>query len=204
MNILVVTADRKRQSLTAALIDRYVAGARFGGVSSVEYADLTSEGFDPRMTEADLAFYRGDGPLPQDVRREQERVERADLLVLGFPVYWWSLPAILKGWIDRIFTKNWAFGSDKRFSGPLAGKKVRLIASGGAGSRSYEKHGYRTAIGAQIEHGVFNFSGVRDVETHLFLDVENGDKAARLRNLAAAYDLGRSLGQTGAADDKTT
>lgn len=193
MNILIVTADCRDHSLARSLAERYVAGAKASGDVIVEWADLAREGFDPRMTVADLAVYHGDGPLPADVRREQQRIERADVVVLAFPVYWWSLPAVMKGWIDRVFTKGWAFGGTDRFSGPLAGKAVRLIATGGAAPKAYEKHGYRAAITAQLEHGVFHFSGIRDVGTHLFLDVEDGDTAARLRNLSTAHDLGRAL-----------
>lgn len=193
MNILIVTADPRSRSFSAALAERYSAGAKAAGTVTIEHADLFREGFDPRITEADLAYYRGEGALPDTIRSEQQRIERADTLVLAFPVYWWSMPALLKGWIDRVFTTGWAFGGSDRFSGPLSAKKVRLIATASGGPRLYERHGYRAAIAAQIEHGIFNFSGIKDVETHLFFDVESRDEAARLRNLAAAEDLGRNL-----------
>lgn len=196
MNMLIVTADPRGRSFAAALADRYAAGAGAAAAVTVEQADLAREGFDPRMTEADLAHYRGEGALPAEIRREQQRVERAAVVVLAFPVYWWSLPALLKGWIDRVFTTGWAFGGSDRFAGPLSQKKVRLIATASGGPRLYDRHGYRTAMAAQIEHGIFHFSGVRDVATHFFFDVETRDEAARLRNLAAAEDLGRALAAT--------
>lgn len=196
MNILLVTADPTGRSFAASLAENYVAGVQAAVSASVEHADLAQEGFDPRMTSADLAFFRGEGTLPEDVALEQARIERADLILIAFPVYWWSMPAVLKGWVDRVFTRGWAFGDDKHFSGRLVGKSVRLVATGGAGQRTYEKHGYRAAIAAQIEHGVFKFSGVGDVETHLFLDVESGDRAARLCNLSTAQELGRTLAVT--------
>lgn len=195
MNILLVTADPEGQSFAKSLADRYVAGIRETTTVKLELADLAAEGFDPRMTRDDLAFYRELGPLPQDVRREQQRVEQADLLLLAAPIYWWSLPAAMKGWIDRVFTKGWSFGGDDRFAGPLSAKHVRLIATGAGSYRLYQKHGYESAMAAQIAHGVFNFSGVTNVETHLFLDVESGDRAARLRNLATAHDLGRTYAE---------
>ena len=195
MNILLVTADPEGPSFAKSLADRYVAGIRETKAATVELADLAAEGFDPRMTRKDLAFYRERGPLPQDVRREQQRIERADLLLLAFPIYWWSLPAVTKGWIDRVFTKGWAFGSDDRFAGPLSAKHVRLIATGAGSHRLYQKHGYESAMAAQIAHGIFNFSGVANVETHLFLDAESSDRAARLRNLATAHELGRAYAE---------
>lgn len=196
MNILLVTADPTGRSFAASLAENFVAGVQAVAPASVDRADLAREGFDPRTTSADLAFFRGEGALPDNVALEQARIEHADLILIAFPVYWWSMPAVLKGWVDRVFTRGWAFGDGKDFVGRLAGKSVRLIATGGAGPRAYEKHGYRSAVAAQIEHGVFNFSGVDDVETHLFLDVESGDRAARFRNLSTAHELGRTLAVT--------
>lgn len=198
MNILVIAASAPAGSYSAALAERYVAGANAGGQARVVWADLDAESFDPRMTAADLAFYRGQGALPGDVRREQLRVEAADLIVLAFPIYWWSMPALVKGWIDRVFTKGWAFGGGQ--PARLAGKRLRLLATGGAGAQAYDGHGYRAAISTQIEHGVFHYSGVSDVRTHLFLDAESGDEDARLRSLSDAHAFGLSLAASGAAD----
>lgn len=196
MNILLVTADPEGPSMARSLADRYIAGVHETKVAAVELADLAAEGFDPRMTREDLAFYRELGPPPRGIRREQQRIERADLLLLAFPIYWWSLPAVTKGWIDRVFTKGWAFGSDDRFAGPLSAKHVRLIATGAGNHRLYQKHGYKSAMATQIGHGIFNFSGVTNVATHLFLDVESDDRAAHLRNLATAHDLGHAYGES--------
>lgn len=194
MHVLFVTADPGSRSFVASLAERYLAGVQSHVTAIIERVDLFREAFDPRMTEGDLALYRSEGPIPEDVRREQLRIERAGVLILAFPIYWWSMPAVMKGWIDRVFTNGWAFGTQDRFSGPLATKSVRLIATGGSKPGAYEQHGYRTAIAAQIEYGIFHFSGVRDLRTHLFLDVENGDRAARLRNIATAFELGQALG----------
>lgn len=196
MNILVITGDPRDTSLIASLVERLLAGVRSVGSVRVEHANLLQEAFDPRMSQADLDFYHSKGPLPEDVRREQQRVEEADVLLIAFPVYWWSLPAVMKGWIDRVFTNGWAFGNPGQSSGALNLKKVRLLATGGAGAGAYQKHGYYDAIAAQIEHGIFNFCGVRDIQSHFFFDVESGDKAARLENLTAAYELGKTLTST--------
>ncbi len=82
---------------------------RAGTGHSFEIADLTAEAFDPRFSAADFAAYHKDTAPPTDVIAEQERIDRATDLVLVYPVYWWSLPAILKGWIDRVFSNGWAY-----------------------------------------------------------------------------------------------
>ena len=60
------------------------------------------------------------GVASADVLAEQARIDRADTLVLVYPIYWWSMPALLKGWIDRVFSNGWAFdysiGGDLRKS----------------------------------------------------------------------------------------
>ncbi|MCZ8389221.1 NAD(P)H-dependent oxidoreductase [Achromobacter xylosoxidans] len=192
MKILIVTAEPRVPSFAQALAQRYLDGLATRQPITTQWLDLLGSGFEPRLQAADLALYHGTGPVPDDVRVEQQRIEAADLVILAFPVYWWSLPAVLKGWIDRVFTKGWAFESPAAAK-PLAGKAVRLIATGGAGPRAYDKHGYRAAITTQIEHGVFHFSGIDDVATHLFLDAERADPAQHERDLAAAFALGASL-----------
>lgn len=61
-----------------------------------EIADLATEDFDPRFTAGDLAVLRRKATRPADVAAEQVRSDRANALALVFPVYWWSMPALLK------------------------------------------------------------------------------------------------------------
>ena len=164
MRALIVVAHPDPGSLThavATIIANAVKGAGPGHAASI--ADLAAEGFDPRHTADDLAFFRGEAGAPADVLAEQARIDRADALVLVFPVHWWSMPAQLKGWIDRVFTGGWAFnerpdGSIEKMLGRLA---VHLVAIGGADEGVYDRHGYAEAMRTQIDHGVFGYCGAR-------------------------------------------
>lgn len=92
MHALIVVSHPEPGSLThrvAAEIAKSIADA--GAAHTFEVADLAAEGFDPRYNPADLALFRNQGS-PADVLAEQTRIERADALVLVFPVYWWSFP----------------------------------------------------------------------------------------------------------------
>lgn len=109
MKTLVVTAHPDPNSLTLAVARQL---ARALEPSSVEIADLAAEGFDPRFTLADRRTYLSGGHFAPEVLAEQRRIDGADHLVLVFPVYWWSMPALLKGWIDRVFINGWAFEID--------------------------------------------------------------------------------------------
>jgi len=118
------------------------------------------------MLRPDLALYHGDASAPPaDIQREQQRVERADMLVFIFPVYWWSVPGLLKGWFDRVLTLNWAYkvAEDGRIVGNLRKVPVRLIATAGSDVAGFDKHGYSTAIRTQLVEGVFGFCGLKDV-----------------------------------------
>lgn len=171
MHILVLYAHPEEGSLTAATA-RDVAEGLIAAGASVELADLASEGFDPRISEADLAVVRGRGVVPADVRREQERVERADALVIVHPVYWWSMPSLLKGWFDRVLTFGWAFGTES--ASALAERDIHLVRLGGSSPETYDSHGYREAIRTGVEHGVFEFAGSPVVSSHLLHTAPEG------------------------------
>lgn len=68
------------------------------------------------------------GQLTEDIRREQEKLKWCDLLILQFPLWWFSVPAILKGWFDRVLTKGFAFSDGHWFkTSPLFGRKALLV-----------------------------------------------------------------------------
>lgn len=190
MHALIVTAHPLPQSFTHAVARRLGDGVEEAG-HTAEIADLAREGFDPRFTATDIARFLQQGPADADVLAEQARIDRADALVLVYPVYWWSMPGLLKGWIDRVFSQGWAYqereGRDERRLGRLA---VHLLAIGGADMRTYARHGYFGAMRTQIDHGIFEYCGAR-VSTSELLAPLGGE--APTRHLATAFDIGRRL-----------
>ncbi|MFK3711526.1 NAD(P)H-dependent oxidoreductase [Leclercia adecarboxylata] len=173
-NALIVTAHPVENSLSHTLAARIAARLREQG-TQVEMADLHAEAFTPSMLRPDLAVYHGDASaLPADILREQQRVERADMLVFVFPVYWWSVPGLLKGWFDRVLTLNWAYkmAEDGRIVGNLRDVPVRLIATAGTDETGFDKHGYSTAIQTQLVEGVFGFCGLKDVRLDILYQAD--------------------------------
>ncbi len=107
MHSLIVTAHPESGSLTHAIAKRIgEAITATDAANTVIHADLMAEGFDPRFNPQDQALFRGTGAVPADVAAEQARLDATDTLVLVYPLYWWSFPALLKGWIDRVFTQG--------------------------------------------------------------------------------------------------
>lgn len=193
MHALIVVAHPDSRSLTHSVAAQLAEGvSRSGAGHSFEIANLAAEGFDPRFTAADLAVHRREAPAPADVAAEQARIDRADALVLVYPVYWWSMPGLLKGWIDRVFANGWAYDytPDAGVVKKLRHLKVHLVAIGGADLRTYARHGYFGAMKTQIDHGIFDYCGACVVTSELLLDPETADLTS---HLATAREIGRRL-----------
>ncbi|MCL6697577.1 NAD(P)H-dependent oxidoreductase [Sphingomonas sp. NSE70-1] len=190
MHALIVVSHPNPASLTHAVADRLVSAIRSGGPGhSAEPVDLAAEGFDPRFTANDVAVSLRQAPPEEAILREQARIDRADLLLLVYPIYWWSFPALLKGWIDRVFITGWAY--DETQAGvvkKLHHLPIHLIGLGAADLRTYARHGYFGAMRTQIDHGIFDYCGAPVITTELLLS-EAGTDAM----LERATEIGRSL-----------
>ncbi len=175
MNVLVVVAHPLPASLTQVVAGEIANAARTAG-HTAEVADLAAEGFSAVFAAADRSAQQGEAPRPHDVVAEQARLDRADHLVLVYPVYWWSMPALLKGWIERVFVSGWAFdeGEDGAIVKKLGRLKVHLVALGGASARTYARHGYADAMKVQIEHGIFDFCGAPVISSCLIVPDQAG------------------------------
>ncbi|NWB46259.1 NAD(P)H-dependent oxidoreductase [Pseudomonas gingeri] len=144
MNVLIIHAHPEPQSFTAALRDQAVETLQAQG-HSVQVSDLYAMHWNPVASAAD--FSDRDNPdylvyaleqrlgvktqsLAPDIQVELDKLLWADLLILNFPIYWFSVPAILKGWIDRVLVSGVCYGG-KRFydQGGLAGKKALVTVT---------------------------------------------------------------------------
>lgn len=200
MHLLTVFSHPLADSYPAAVMEAFHESFRQAG-HSIDVLDLHREGFDPRFTEADHAHFWG-GPIPEGIAEMHRRVEAADRLAFVFPVYWWSMPATMKGWIERVFTGGWAYqygqGVHDRgkepLDGLLPGIPTTLIGVGGSKRETYEKYGYDDAMRTQLDIGVFAYCGIDDVESHLVYDVEGDHNApAREAGLGQAGRIGAAF-----------
>lgn len=152
MHALIVHAHPEPGSFNGALKDVAVATLRRLG-HTVEVSDLYAEGFNPvespdhysnridREGFSPLAEQRQawkTATLPADVRREIERLERADLVILQFPLWWHAQPAILKGWFDRVFVSGGLYTSRMRYDrGYFRGKRAMVSVTTGAPAETF-------------------------------------------------------------------
>lgn len=193
MHTLIVVSHPDSQSLTHNIARQLTEGITSTG-GSVEIADLVAEGFDPRFTADDVAAFRQGGTVTEEIVVEHTRIDRADTLVLVYPIYWWSMPAQLKGWIDRVFTQGWAYDADAegRLVKKLQHLKVHLVAIGAGDMRTYARHGYFAAMRTQIDHGIFDFCGAQVLSSELLLQIPGEELSPELQNVRA---LGRKMTQ---------
>jgi NAD(P)H dehydrogenase (quinone) len=182
---LLVVDHPRVDSLTLAVAREFAAAAVAAG-AVIEWADLAREGFDPAMPPADEPDWADPRKRYSDaVRAEMTRLERNEASVLVFPVWWWSLPARLKGWIDRVWNHGFAYGDR-----PLPQRRVWLIGVAGAGEPSYVARGYEAAMRTQLEVGVLEYCGVAERRFELLYGTIESAEAA-----AAAVARARALGR---------
>lgn len=157
MKALLVLAHPRNNSLTTAVAEIFTAGLEQNG-HQVELANLVEEGFDPVLRVADEPDWNNPGKqYSPAVRHEMARIERNDATVMIFPVYWWSVPALLKGWIDRVWNNGWAYG-DANFPQ----RRAWMIGIAGNTAGGFTERGYDNAMSTQLNTGVLEYCGVEE------------------------------------------
>ncbi|GAA2639306.1 NAD(P)H-dependent oxidoreductase [Streptomyces axinellae] len=183
MKTLWIFAHPEDRSLNASLRDTGIAALREQG-HQVRESDLYAMCWKPVIDGADFPRETGGrlrvgeaqerahagGGLSWDVREEQEKLAWADTLVFQFPLWWMGPPAILKGWLDRVFTQGFAFGvkdaegNPRRYGdGGLAGKRATVITSVGARPSGFGPrgiHGHIDDVLFPLHHGTFWYTGM--------------------------------------------
>jgi NAD(P)H dehydrogenase (quinone) len=132
------------------------------------------------------------------VSAEIEKLLWADALILQFPLWWFSMPAILKGWVDRVFAYGVAYGvgehSDRRWGnrygeGRLAGKRAMLVVTAGGWEDHYSPRGVNGPIEDllfPIQHGILYYPGYQVLPPFVLYRVDRLDDA---RVAAAVSEL---------------
>lgn len=121
--------------------------------------------------------------VPPDIRREVELVIRSDLLVLVFPIFWFSMPAIMKGWIDRVFLSDVFYGGRRLYErGEMRGKRALVVASLGGREHMFGPaaiHGELTGMLRHLLQGSLGYVGFQVVQPFFAYHVPYIDKPAR-------------------------
>jgi NAD(P)H dehydrogenase (quinone) len=191
MKVLAVIANPKPKSFCHAIMENFKKGLEEGG-HEVQVVDLYEEKFDPCINLEDFAPYSG-GPPPADVQEHQEKIRNCDTLVCFYPVWWYSYPAIMKGWFDRVFTAGFAFNIEP--SGPkglLQDKKALFIRTSLGPELEFKASGMDNMMNQKINTDMKFVCGIQDIGHITFYSVKES-KELRDSYLDGAYRLGQSM-----------
>lgn len=178
MNVLIVYAHPEPRSFNGAMKDLAVetlTAARH----EVVVSDLYAMGFDPVAGRDDMTGERANpeffnlateqtaayeaGKTAPDIAAEMAKLERADLVIFQFPVWWFGMPAILKGWTDRVFARGFAYLPGRKYdSGMFKGKLAMIAATTGTSADTYAPDGIDGDILTvlwPVHNGLFRYSG---------------------------------------------
>ncbi|MEV1069147.1 NAD(P)H-dependent oxidoreductase [Streptomyces sp. NPDC050263] len=182
---MIVCAHPEPKSLNGSLKDLAVSTLETAGhevsVSDlyrmnwktvVDASDHGPDASSPLKVALDAGRAFGAGTLTPDVLAEQEKPLWADTIIFQFPLWWYTMPAIFKGWVDRVFTHRFAYGvgehSDTRYGerfgeGALAGRKDLLSVTAGGPKSHYAARGINGPIDDllfPIHHGILYHPGI--------------------------------------------
>jgi len=188
MKVFIVHAHHEPKSFNGALTSAAQRVLTSDG-HEVKVSDLYAMKFDPVSDRRNFASVKNPDYLKQqveemhasevngfapDIKGEIEKVKWCDLMIWQFPLWWFSMPAILKGWVDRVFAMGLAYGQGRAYErGVFQGKRAMLsITTGGSGEAFAEKsdplrgfhgghgfHGDIHGILRPIQRGILRFTG---------------------------------------------
>lgn len=191
INHLIIYCNPDPKSLSAAYRDCVMELTEMA-YHPVNVRDLYNTGFHPVLEKSDFDAAKH-GQIPEEVKVEQDYVRWADLLTFIYPVWWAGMPALLKGYIDRVFSKGFAYSMDEQNHphGMLNGKKVVILNNMGFPYAYYEKTGMLASMKQTTDEGIFRFCGMELLEHRFFghLDAASkGEREGHINMLKMLYD----------------
>ncbi|MGO4279059.1 NAD(P)H dehydrogenase (quinone) [Cupriavidus sp. OV038] len=185
MNVLIVYAHPEPTSLNGSLKDFAMQRLAANG-HAVQVSDLYAMGWKPQLDAGDTLERQAGTPFhpsldskrafeggwqSPDIAAEQDKLRWADAVIFQFPLWWFSMPAIMKGWVERVYAYGFAYGvgehSDARWGdrygeGSLKGKRAMLVVTTGGWDSHYSARGINGPIDDllfPIQHGVLYYPG---------------------------------------------
>lgn len=188
--VLIILGHPDKNSLCGALAASYREGAQEGGaeIREIFLGDLN---FDPVLRRG----YKEVQELEPDLLTAQESIKWADHLVWVYPIWWGTMPALLKGFLDRTLLPGFAF--KYRENSPwwdryLTGRSARMIVTLDA-PVFYDWLMYGAGGRRTMKNAVLKFCGIKPVGVTAFGSVKSSDAAKRHKWLAAVNELGKRL-----------
>lgn len=182
MKYLVVYSHPNPKSFCHAILET-VKEALTAKKHEVIIRDLYALKFNPVLTPSDFEALATGKVLP-DVKAEQDHIQWADILIYIYPIWWTGLPAMVKGYIDRVFSHGFAFKIGvSGAEGLLKGKKAVILNTQGTPQGYYESSSMSSAIRKTSDAGIFEFCGIEVAEHKFFAGVPSVNDTVRKQYL---------------------
>lgn len=174
MRHLIIYAHPNPDSLNHQLLETVIESLQSAN-HEIEIRDLNKIHFNPVFSLEDMQGQRM-GKVSADVQTEQDFISWAEQITFIYPIWWTGMPAVMKGFIDRVFSYGFAYRYDQGIQkGLLEGKKTVIINTHGKSHDEYERIGMDKALSLTSDKGIFSYSGLEIIH-HFFFD--KADKAS--------------------------
>lgn len=169
MKNLIIYTHFDKKSFTNAVCTEIISVLK-NRKQEVKIIDLYADNYNPVLQSSDLKFGHTGENAPKDTIHYQEMIKWADHLIFVFPLWWYQMPAILKGFIDRTFIDNFAFKYDENGkTALLSDKKTTILINAGSNEKTLEEKGHDISINKTVD-GIFSFCGM-NTEITIFKNV---------------------------------
>ena len=189
MKVLIVFTHPNPNSFNHALLEKTKVGLKQSG-HEVRVKNLYQEKFNPVLYSDDLSQLHNDN-IPTRIDAEQKQLLWADGLIFIYPLWWFTPPAMLKGWFDVVLSHGVAFEySNKGVTGLLKHKKALVLITAGATEDWFQQNDALEISYRPITDGTLAFCGIENVSHEIYYDVVNISDEARADILNGAEKLG--------------
>jgi putative NADPH-quinone reductase len=189
MKILIIYAHPEPKSMNGAMFNKAIDTLINAG-HEVKVSDLYAMQFNPVSdrtnftTVNDAAFFKQQleevyatetNGFATFIEEEQQKIEWCDLMIWQFPLWWFSVPAILKGWVDRVFAMGRFYKNGSIYeTGIFRGKKAMLSITTGGPEANYinERYGDLAVILHSLQRGILEFTGFSVLQPHVIYGTE--------------------------------
>lgn len=202
MRVLIVHAHCEPSSFNSAMTETAKRALTEVG-REVVISDLYAMNFDPVSDRRNFTSVADPSRLDQqieerhaserdgfvtEIRDEMEKIRWCDALILQFPLWWRGPPAILKGWIDRVFALGFAYGGGRWFDkGVFADKRAMVSVTVGGPEAAYSDHGiYERPMKEVLHpllHGTLAFVGFRVIDPFIVHSPQRMTEVERVKTL---------------------
>lgn len=189
MKVLIVFTHPNSNSFNHALLEKISAGLEQSG-HEIRVKNLYQENFNPVLDSKDLSQLHS-GNIPPRISAEQEQLLWAEGLVFIYPLWWFTPPAMLKGWFDVTLSNGVAFEySSEGARGLLKHKKALVLITAGASEDYFDENDSLEMSHRPITDGTLSFCGVNNVSHKIYYDIVNRTDKERAEILVQAEKLG--------------